>query len=200
MTSSAATSRPAGGFNPRALAVFILRRVSYFVGVWTGRSARLGSAEDSINVIRRLPIVVGGDNPVGHETARVNHELESIHRRQAMAGREGDDEIGFCGRRAFRQHNHRAVWDARDGSDDALDVDVVVLDLRGDRLDSKRWRGGLGRVHQVIIIDGGFRISQQCHTCCLRRDLLEHAHPFSNHAWLVGHEAGDDCRQDAQSW
>jgi hypothetical protein len=41
ITSSAATIRPAGGVKPRALAVLRLRTVSYFVGVWTGRSLGL---------------------------------------------------------------------------------------------------------------------------------------------------------------
>ena len=191
MTSSAATRRPAGGFKPRALAVFMLRMVSYFVGVCTGRSEGLAPRRISIDVICRLPIVVSSDDPVGHETTCVNHELKSIHRRQAMSGREGNDEIGFDASRAFWQHNHRAVWVTGDSSNYAINVGVSVLDLSTGRFDSERWCGGFRRAHQIIIIYGSFRISQQRHTCCLWRDLLEHAHPFSNHAWLIGHESGD---------
>src|SRR5450759_4531116 len=104
-----------------------------------------------------------------------------------MASRERDDEIDIDVGRTIGDRDHGTVWHAGHGDDCALDVGGIVLDATGDRLDSERWRGGLGCMQQVIVIGGSFWISQKRHAFSLWCDLLEHLQPLAYDARLVSH-------------
>jgi hypothetical protein len=66
-----------------------------------------------------------------HETARPDEMLKVVNCRQAVVSRQRDNEIAIYGGRAFRQHDHAAIWYAGNGGDCALDVGGVILDPAG---------------------------------------------------------------------
>ena len=134
--------------------------------------ARLVAAQDSIDIRCCLPVLILAHECVGHETASGDEETVGIDRWQPIVRSERSDEIAIDAGRAVRHYDHAAVWDAGGGSNGALDVHSIVLNATGHQFDTQGQRGSLTRMEQMIIIDGGFRISQKCDACSAWCDLL----------------------------
>src|SRR5436309_7069936 len=59
--------------------------------------AWLGTLQDFVHMVRRLPVELSIVRPIGHETAGLNHGPVGKHRRQAMLQRElGDAGTRRC--------------------------------------------------------------------------------------------------------
>ena len=121
-------------------------------------------------------------DPVGHETAGRDEIPERVDRRQAMAGRERDDEIAMQDGGVIRRQEQTAVRRARKRLDGALDVGGG-LDGAGHKLDRERWGDGLGRPQEVIV-GGCLGIADKSGARHARRDLLEHRQPLADDACL----------------
>src|SRR5262249_38936640 len=134
--------------------------------------ARLGAAQDSIDVRCRLPVLIIAYECVGHETASGDEETVAINRWQAVSRSERGDQIAIDAGRAVRHYDHAAVWDAGYGSNGALDVHSIVLNATGHQFYAQGRRGSLSRMQQMFIIDGGLRIPKKCHACSAWCDLL----------------------------
>jgi hypothetical protein len=85
----------------------------------------LGAAQYAIDVICRLSKQIDLVNPVAHEATGRDPETGRIDRRQAVLGRERDDEIAMQGGRVIRRQEQAAGRHAREGLDGALDAGGV---------------------------------------------------------------------------
>ena len=72
---------------------------------------------------------------------------------------ERDDETVIDSRRTVRQDRYAAVRQTGEHGDLAFDVVGIVLDANGSQLDSELRGRFLGRLQEVVVIDGGLRIS-----------------------------------------
>src|SRR5262245_23131892 len=88
--------------------------------------ARLGALEDQIDVRGRSAVCVGQINSVRHKAAAAGEEAIRIDRWQAMAGRQGDDEVAIEDGDDIRRYDKGAVRLLRERIDGAFDLGSVA--------------------------------------------------------------------------
>ena len=144
ITSSAAASSAGGTSRPSAFAVLRLM-TSFVLGRRLHRKVGgLGAAQDAVDIGRRLPKHVDVVGAVGHETTIRDKSTERVDRRQAVPGRERDNEIAMQEGGGIRRQDQAAIRLARKRLDGALDVGGC-LDAAGHKLERERRRHGLTR-------------------------------------------------------
>src|SRR5215471_386244 len=88
----------------------------------------LGPAQDAVDIGCRLPKLFHAIAGVAHETTGHYEITERVDCRQAVPGRQRDNEVAMDSDRVIRQQNQAAVRYTREGLDGAFDVGVDVLD------------------------------------------------------------------------
>src|SRR5262245_4714965 len=158
----------------------------------------LVSAQDAVDVGRRLPIDVDVVGPIGHETTGGDEQTLPVDRWQTVPGRERNDEIAVDLRTGIWRQEQAAVRCPRKCPDGALKI-RGVLDQAGHKLDPERRRQGLRCTQVIIIIGRGLGVDHESGALETRRDLLEHREPLAADARLIQHHTGDIAARTRQA-
>ena len=106
-------------------------------GLLDGEVGRLGTFEDAVDVPRRLAEIFGEIRTIGNQAAWVRKiGSVEIDRRDAVAGRQRNDQFTICQVESIRHHDEAATRIARLCSDNAFDL-VLGVHRSGTHLDGK---------------------------------------------------------------
>src|SRR5262249_5188320 len=159
--------------------------------VFDGRLHRqvggLVAAQDAINIASGEPVLVPTIDVVGHQAAGFDHLSLAEDSWQAVLGGKSENQIPVEKHSVVRREKKTAVWLAGKRVDDALDL-LSVLDRVGGKVNSERGGRMLGGRKKIIVRTKG--VGDHRHALELRRDLFEHAQPFSGDAAFKEQKAG----------
>src|SRR6516165_5731922 len=146
--------------------------------------------ENTIDIGRGAPKIIGPVHAVGQQTASFSEETEWIDSRETIARRKRCDFYAMGIREAIRHHDKAAIRLAGLSGNDGFKL-ISIANRCGNRFHCKEGAGCFEGVQPIIGICRRYRVEQHRDPGDAWCNLLEQFQPLAGHRRLRKDETGD---------